>query len=151
MSHLKHNEGITSHLQRIFIYGDEAAESHRVHSFLEFLTTRINPFTEKPYDLGERSLYRYIGGEMHFPVDLMPALVSWSLDEKLMSAFNIYPVPSDDVRMLEKIEKEEAVLRQHQESIDLLRSRLVKPMGKAFRDPSPRPSPTKGRGISGQR
>jgi hypothetical protein len=130
MSQLKNNEGITAHLKRIFIYGDEIAEQHRVHSFLEFLSTKINPFTNKPYELGERSLYRYISGEMHFPVDLLSPLVSWSLDERLMTAYNIFPAPDDDERMLQKIEQEESVLKQHQENIDLMRARLIRPMGR---------------------
>jgi len=130
MSQLKNNDGISAHLQRIFIYGDEMAESHRVNSFLDFLAARINPFTARPYELGARSLYRYISGEMHFPVDLLPPLVSWSLDEQLMAAFNIYPAPGDVELLKEKIEKEETVLKQHQESIDLMRSRLLRPMGK---------------------
>jgi hypothetical protein len=127
LSQLKNNEGISSHLQRIFIYGDEMAESGRVHSFLEFLTSRINPFTNKPYELGERSLYRYIAGEMHFPVDLMRALVSWSLDERLMAAYNIYPDEGDALLLRERIGKEETVLRQHQESIELMKARLIRP------------------------
>ncbi len=130
MSQLKNNEGISTHLQRIFIYGDEMAEQNRVHSFLDFLSTKINPFTNRPYELGERSLYRYISGEMHFPVDLLPALVSWSLDEPIMTAFNLYPAPGDDARLQERIEKEETVLRQKQESIELMKARLVRPMGK---------------------
>lgn len=130
MSQLKNNEGITAHLQRIFIYGDETAESGRVHSFMAFLAAQINPFTCKPYELGERSLYRYISGEMHFPFDLAGPLVSWSLDEKFMAAYNIYPAPGDADRMQEKIDQEEAVLKQRQESIELMKSRLVKPMGK---------------------
>ncbi len=134
LSQLKNNEGISAHLQRVFIYGDEMAESGRVHSFLDFLSSRINPFTNKPYELGERSLYRYISGEMHFPVDLLPPLVSWSLDERLMSAFNIYPDVDDAARLQERIEKEETVLRQKQESIDLMKSRLVRPMGRVKSD-----------------
>ena len=134
LSQLKNNEGISAHLRRIFIYGDELAEQNRVHSFLEFLSAKINPFTNKPYELGERSLYRYISGEMHFPVDLLPALVSWSLDEQLMTAFNIYPAPGDDARLLVRIEQEETVLRQKQESIDLMKARLVRPMGKVKGD-----------------
>lgn len=130
MAQLKNNEGVTAHLQRIFIYGDELAESGRVHSFLDFLTSRINPFTNKPYELGERSLYRYISGEMHFPVDLLRPLVSWSLDERLMADYNVYPDdPSERARLQERIEKEETVLRQKQASIELLKSRMCRPMG----------------------
>ena len=130
MSQLKNNEGISSHLQRIFIYGDEMSEQHRVDSFLDFLASKINPYTNKPYELGARSLYRYISGEMHFPMDLAPALVSWSLDERLMTAYHIYPDGDDRARLQERIEKEETVLRQHQESIELMKSRLLRPMEK---------------------
>src|SRR3990172_2943817 len=129
MSQLKNNAGISSHLQRIFIYGDEMAESGRVNSFLDFLSSKINPFTNKLYELGARSLYRYISGEMHFPVDLLPALVSWSLDEQLMTAFNIFPAPDDVSRLRVRIEQEETVLRQRQESIELMKARLIRPKG----------------------
>jgi hypothetical protein len=122
MSQLKNSEGITGHLQRIFIYGDEIQESHRVNSFLEYLTTKINPFTSKPYELGARSLYRYIGGEQHFPVDLLPALVSWSLDEKLMTAFNIYPAPSDMDRLNAKIEEKEKRIKEEAEELKRLKA-----------------------------
>lgn len=125
MGQLKNNEGISGHLQRLFIYGDEMAESGRVNSFLDFLSSRINPFTGKPYELGARSLYRYISGEQHFPVDLLPALVSWSLDEKMMTAYNIYPEPADRDRLRERIEKEESVMKQKQESIELMKDRLT--------------------------
>lgn len=130
MAQLKNNEGITAHLQRIFIYGDEMAESHRVHAFLQYLSSHINPFTKRPYELGERSLYRYIGGEMQFPCDLLRPLASWSLDEKLMDEFGVMPFPDENGRILEKIAEAETVLKQKQESIELLRKRLVKPMGK---------------------
>jgi hypothetical protein len=127
MAQLKNNEGISAHLQRIFIYGDELAEQHRVHSFLDFLTSQINPFTNRPYELGERSLYRYISGEMHFPVDLFPPLVSWSLDEQIMAAFNVYPAPDDAAMMREKIEAEKEAMRAHADRIELMKSRLVRP------------------------
>ena len=127
MSQLKNNEGISSHLQRIFIYTDEMAESGRVNSFLDFLSSKSNPFTNKLYELGARSLYRYISGEMHFPVDLLPPLVSWSLDEQLMTAFNIFPAPDDVARLRVRIEQEETVLRQRQESIELMKARLIRP------------------------
>ena len=126
MAQLKNNEGISAHLQRIFIYGDEIQESHRVNSFLEFLTTKINPFTGKPYELGARSLYRYIGGEQHFPVDLLPALISWSLDEKLMSAFNIYPAPSDMDRLQAKYDEKEKAVKDGMEELKRIRSLLKK-------------------------
>lgn len=126
MGQLKNNEGITGHLQRIFIYGDEIQESHRVNSFLEFLTTKINPFTGKPYELGARSLYRYISGEQHFPVDLLSALVSWSLDEKLMLAYSTCPAKSDEQRMKEKIEEEEGELKKQLERIRQMKSVLRK-------------------------
>jgi len=127
MAQLKNNDGISSHLQRIFIYGDEMAESGRVNSFLNFLSSKINPFTNKPFELGARSLYRYISGEMHFPVDLLPALVSWSLDEQLMCAFNVYPAPDDAALMHEKIEAEKEAMRAHAERIALMKSRIVPP------------------------
>ena len=126
LAQLKNNEGISGHLQRIFIYGDELQESGRVNSFLEFLTTRINPFTGKPYELGARSLYRYIGGEQHFPVDLLPALVSWSLDEKLMTAFNIYPAPSDMERLQAKIDEKEKQIKKEAENLKLMKALIKK-------------------------
>lgn len=129
ISQLKNNEGISGHLQRIFIYGDEMAESGRVHSFLAFLSSRVNPFTNKPYELGERSLYRYISGEMHFPVDLLPALVSWSLDERLMEAFSVYPTGPDAELLRRRIAREEEALRKKQEGLALMRSRLARPNG----------------------
>ena len=128
MGHCKHNEGITSHLQRIFIYGDEMAEGHRVNSFLDFLSHRINPFTQRPYDLGPRSLYHYISGEHQFPADLLPVMVSWSLDERLMSAFNIYPVPDEAEKLRNIINQEEQEIERHQEKVRMLRSRLAPPM-----------------------
>jgi len=124
MSQLKNNEGITSHLQRIFIYGDEIQESHRVNAFLEFLTTKINPFTNRPYELGARSLYRYIGGEQHFPADLLIPLVSWSLDEKFMTAWNMYPALSDEQRLAVKIEEKKKHMKRESEELKMLESRL---------------------------
>ncbi len=91
MAHLNNSDGITRHLQRIFMYGDEAQESARVNSFLEYLSTHINPFTHKPYELGARSLYKYIGGEQHFPFDLGKALADWSADEQFMADYDIRP------------------------------------------------------------
>lgn len=126
MAQLKNNEGISGHLQRIFIYGDEVQESHRVNSFLEYLTTKINPFTNKPYELGARSLYRYIGGEQHFPVDLLPPLVSWSLDEKLMTAFNIFPAPSDAERLQAKIDEKERRVKEEAEELKRMKALMRK-------------------------
>ena len=126
VSMLKNNEGISGHLQRIFIYGDELQESGRVNSFLEFLTTRINPFTGKPYELGARSLYRYIGGEQHFPVDLLPALVSWSLDEKLMTAYNMFPAPSDLDRLQAKFDEKERQIKEDAEELKRIKALLKK-------------------------
>lgn len=125
MSQVKNNEEITRHLQRIFIYGDEVAETGRVNSFLEFLTTTINTYTGKPYELGARSLYRYISGEQQFPVDLMKPLVSWSLDVDLMEAYNISPAPSDQERMEEKIAMEERELEERMERIRAMKGHLV--------------------------
>jgi hypothetical protein len=89
--HLNNADGIISHLQRIFIYGDDTQESARMHSFMEYLATHLNPFTQKPYELGERSMYRYIAGEHQFPFDLIIPLVDWSGDELLMADYNIRP------------------------------------------------------------
>lgn len=123
---LKHSDGIAGHLQRIFIYGDEMKESGRVNEFLEYVNTRINPFTKKAYDLGARSLYRYISGEQHFPVDLLPPLVDWSLDEKLMEAYNIYPSPTETERLRQKIEEEEKQAKRHLDRAKMMKSRLKK-------------------------
>lgn len=91
MAQLKNAEGIVGHLQKIFYYGDEAKEQSRVNSFIEYLATKINPFTEKPYEVCARSLYRYISGDQHYPVDLMNPLIDWSADERLMADYNIRP------------------------------------------------------------
>lgn len=123
---LKHSEGISSHLQRIFTYGDEMSEKKRVDDFLDYLNTRINPFTKKPYELGARSLYRYISGEQHFPVDLLPPLVDWSLDEKLMESYNIYPSPTETERLRQKIEEEEKQAKRHLDRAKMMKARLKK-------------------------
>ena len=104
MSQLKNSEGITAHLQRIFYYGDDLKETSRVNSFLDYLSARINSFTQKPYDLGARSLYRYIGGEQHLPFDLIIPLVDWSADEKLIADYNI--LPSAEAKEKLKIKRE---------------------------------------------
>jgi hypothetical protein len=92
---------------------------------MNFLAGRANPFTGRPYELGERSLYRYISGEMQFPVDLLPALVSWSLDERLMAAYNIFPAPSDRERMAAKIAEETAEIRAATDRVRIMKSRLA--------------------------
>ena len=105
MAQLKNSEGIVSHLQRIFYFGDEMKESPRVNDFLAFLSGRINPFTQEPYRIGARSLYRYIAGEQHFPCDLLIPLVEWSADEKLMANFNIRPSRDVCERLVYKKER----------------------------------------------
>jgi hypothetical protein len=121
MSQLKNAEGIVSNLQRIFFYGDEQRETSRVNSFLEYLSTKINPFTQRPYELGARSLYRYICGDQHFPIDLMVPLIDWSADEKLMTDYNIRPSVEAKEKLKTKRERlanELEVLKKKIEQID---------------------------------
>lgn len=121
MSQLKNAEGIVKHLQRIFFYGDEIRETSRVNSFLEYLSGRISPFTQKPYELGARSLYRYISGEQHFPADLLIPLCDWSADEDLMHDFNIRPSQEAKEKLQAKKEKlmhEQEALKRRIEQID---------------------------------
>lgn len=121
MSQLKNAEGIIGHLQRIFMYGDEAREETRVNSFLDFLKTRANPFTQKAYELGARSLYRYICGEQHFPFDLITPLVDWSADERLMNDYGIRPSVLAQGKLQarrESLTKDMEKLRERIETID---------------------------------
>ena len=121
MSQLKNAEGLTAHLQRIFYYGDEIKESSRVNSFLEYLSTKINQFTRKPFELGARSLYRYISGEQHFPFDLIIPLVDWSADERLMADYNIRPSVEAKEKLQakhEKLTKEREILTARIETIE---------------------------------
>lgn len=113
MSQLKNAEGIIGHLQRIFYYGDEIRETSRVNSFLDYLSTKINPFTQKSYELGARSLYRYIGGDQHFPFDLIMPLCDWSADELLMQDYNIRP----SKEAMEKLQVKRERLLQEQETL----------------------------------
>jgi len=117
MSQLKNAEGIISHLQRIFYYGDEIRETSRVNSFLEYLSTKINPFTQRPYELGARSLYRYIGGEQHLPFDLVIPLSDWSADELLMADYNLRP-------SLEAKEKLQAKRERLTQELDSLKRKI---------------------------
>ncbi|MFA6054055.1 MAG: hypothetical protein WC769_01645 [Thermodesulfovibrionales bacterium] len=114
MSQLKNSEGLINHLQRLFYYGDEMKETSRVNSFLEYILTKINPFTNKVYELGARSLYRYISGEQHFPFDLIIPLCDWSADETLMAAYNIRP----STEAKEKLEVKREKLRHEVDTIN---------------------------------
>jgi hypothetical protein len=121
MSQLKNSEGLISHLQRIFYYGDDMKETSRVNSFLEYILTKINPFTNKVYELGARSLYRYISGEQHFPFDLIIPLCDWSADELLMADYNIRPSTEAKEKLEAKREKlihEANTIRKKIEQID---------------------------------
>ncbi|MDA8156277.1 MAG: hypothetical protein M0Z52_07475 [Actinomycetota bacterium] len=121
MAQLKNSEGSVRHLQRIFFYGDEAREQSRVNSFLDYLSKHNNPHTGNTYELGARSLYRYISGEQHFPVDLLNALADWSGDAELMAAYNLRPA-GDGLNHLkakrENMDREIAELLARREMID---------------------------------
>lgn len=124
MSNTKNNEGITSHLQRIFIYGDDVQEDSKVDAFVDYCRTHINPFTDKPYEISRRTVYQYIEGNMQFPVDLLNPLVSWSADAKLMAAYNIMLPMTDNEKFMKKLEEKEAALKKINDEIALMKSRI---------------------------